>query len=73
MSMKENTTATGHIPAKPCYEHLGGKLGDLLMQRFIELGWMERNGPAERHYHLTPEGENGFGKLGVDLSRIKRE
>jgi hypothetical protein len=28
--------------AKLCYEHIGGKLGSLLLEQFIEKGWLAK-------------------------------
>lgn len=38
--MSENLNATK--PAKLCYEHLGGKLGQLLKETFIEKNWIAK-------------------------------
>ena len=58
-------------PAKPCYTHIGGKLGSLLMEQFIEKGWIQKNNSADKEYFITEKGEREFKKLGVDLSEIK--
>ena len=29
-------------PAKMCYEHIGGKLGQLLVENFTEKGWIAK-------------------------------
>ena len=54
-----------------CYSHLGGKLGNLLTQSFIDKGWIAREPGEENHFHLTPKGEKEFSKLGIDLAQIK--
>lgn len=41
-------TSTGSKPAKSCYEHIGGKLGQLLLEQFIEKGWITKNSPARQ-------------------------
>jgi hypothetical protein len=28
--------------AKTCYEHIGGKLGQLLLEQFVEKGWIAK-------------------------------
>lgn len=62
-----------YIPAKACYEHLGGKLGELFLERIIALGWITKSHPEAPHYHVTTKGEEAFGELGLDLSQIKKE
>lgn len=64
---------TGRKPAKACYEHIGGKLGQLLLEQFIEKGWIARDHPADRHYYITDKGTEELTKLGLDLSKIKTE
>lgn len=62
-----------HKPAKTCYSHLGGKLGTLLLEQFIEKQWIAKEKPGDKHYYITPLGEKEFAKLGIDLSQIKEE
>ena len=61
------------IPVKPCYSHIGGRLGDLLMEQFIEKGWIKKATGNDRHYVLTPKGEKAMTDLDIDLSLIPRE
>ncbi|BAP32312.1 ArsR family transcriptional regulator [Chryseobacterium sp. StRB126] len=65
--------STGRKPAKACYEHIGGKLGQLLLEQFVEKGWITKDNPADRHYYITDKGIKEFTKLGLDLSQIKEE
>lgn len=60
-------------PAKKCYEHIGGKLGELLLETFADKKWIAKNNPADKHFYITELGEKEFAKLGVDLSKIKSE
>jgi DNA-binding PadR family transcriptional regulator len=60
-------------PAKICYTHLGGKLGTLLMDTFIDKGWIAKNNPKDKHFYITDKGKEEFTKLGLDLSQIKCE
>lgn len=60
-------------PAKTCYSHLGGKLGTLLLEQFIEKGWIAKEQASDKQYYITSKGEKEFTKLGVDLSLIKEE
>ena len=57
--------------AKPCYSHVGGTLGRLLMEQFIAKGWIGKRKSSDRHFIITLKGEKEFAKLGVDLFRIK--
>lgn len=58
------------LPAKVCYTHLGGKLGMLLMEAFIEKGWIAKANPRDKHYFITPAGEKALTKLGIDLTQL---
>ncbi|MCW4468936.1 ArsR family transcriptional regulator [Flavobacterium sp. MFBS3-15] len=60
-------------PAKACYSHLGGKLGTLLFEMFIEKGWIAKERVSDKYYFVTEKGEEQFAKLGIDLSLIKEE
>ncbi|MES2140737.1 MAG: ArsR family transcriptional regulator [Bacteroidota bacterium] len=59
--------------AKTCYTHIGGKLGRLLLEQFIDLGWLKKNHPSDKHFFITTKGEKEFANLGVDLTQIKAE
>lgn len=52
--------------ATPCYDHLGGRLGERLARRLIELGWVT----GEPDPGITPVGWAGFAELGLDLSPL---
>ncbi|MBE6823683.1 MAG: hypothetical protein E7518_11405 [Ruminococcaceae bacterium] len=51
---------------KCCYGHLGGKLGDLLFDRMLELGWIQKDPEEARKFALTDLGIREFLKLGVN-------
>ncbi|SJZ36743.1 ArsR family transcriptional regulator [Sediminibacterium ginsengisoli] len=68
--MNRNTLV---IPAKKCYDHLGGKLGTLLLNSFIEKGWIAATDTSDAHFYVTEKGVEAFTRMGVDLSRIKQE
>ncbi|WP_114788843.1 hypothetical protein U0035_04440 [Niabella yanshanensis] len=57
-------------PAKSCYNHIGGKLGELLMEQFVVKGWIAKEVPADKHFYITEKGEREFARLGIDLSQI---
>jgi len=60
-------------PAKMCYEHIGGKLGQLLVENFTDKGWIAKNKATDKNYYITDLGQKEFEKLGIDLSQIKSE
>lgn len=68
--MKKPETALPK-PAKLCYGHIGGKLGQLLTEAFIEKGWIAKNGPDDKHYYITTTGEQELTRMGIDLSQIR--
>jgi DNA-binding PadR family transcriptional regulator len=59
--------------AKPCYTHVGGTLGRLLLEQFVKKGWIKKNKPSDKYFFITEKGEKEFTKLGVDLSEVKAE
>ena len=60
-------------PAKLCFEHIGGKLGMLLLETFVDKNWIAKQNPADKHFYITQKGQVEFAKMGVDLSQIKSE
>jgi hypothetical protein len=65
--------STKQKPAKLCYEHIGGKLGQLLAETFTDKGWIAKNNPTDKHFYITDLGQKEFEKLGVDIGKIKPE
>lgn len=57
----------GMPKGRRCYGHLGGKLGELLLVRFVELGWLELEEGKSTVYIVTDKGREEFEKLGVKL------
>ena len=55
------------VAAKKCYGHLGGKLGERLFVRLVELGWFERTEAGSTAFRVTRKGERELTKLGVSL------
>lgn len=68
--MKENSERK---PAKTCYDHIGGKLGSLLLEQFIEKCWIVKEHSGDKHFYITGLGQIEFTKLGIDLTQIKSE
>jgi DNA-binding PadR family transcriptional regulator len=60
-------------PAKLCFEHIGGKLGELLLNAFIQKQWIAKQNPLSKHFYITEKGKKEFTELGIDLSQIKPE
>lgn len=60
-------------PAKICYNHIGGKLGTLLLEQLVAKGWIAKASSTDKHFYITPLGESNFEKLGIDLSLIPSE
>ncbi|MGB3103653.1 MULTISPECIES: ArsR family transcriptional regulator [Sphingobacterium] len=57
--------------AKLCYEHIGGKLGQLLLEVLIAKGWLAKTDPSDRNLYITELGESQLTAFGIDLSQIK--
>lgn len=65
------TKKTSVKPAKTCYNHIGGKLGEMLMEMFVDQGWIQKDNLADKHFLITEKGQKEFTRLGLDLSEIK--
>lgn len=49
--------------ANQCYSHLGGRLGKVLMEHLLKLGWLE---PIEdKRFRLTAKGRLGLLAWGI--------
>jgi len=68
MKMKNNAQMK---PAKLCYEHIGGKLGQLLLQQLISKGWLAKTDPTDKNFYITELGATELTAFGIDLSQIK--
>jgi len=54
--------------ARTCYDHMAGRLGVLLHNRFKALGWLsEGREKGKLAYDLTSEGTAAVEALGIDL------
>lgn len=67
------TKKTTVKPAKICYDHIGGKLGAMLLKMCIEQRWIQKVDPADKHFFITEKGQTEFTRLGLDLSQITSE
>lgn len=61
------------LPVKLCYSHVGGRLGSLLAELYLEKGWIKQTEENERMYYITPKGKKSFTDLGIDLLLIPEE
>jgi hypothetical protein len=52
---------------KRCYGHVGGKLGERILVRFVQLNWLEPLQEQQSEYSITEKGRRGLLKLGVNL------
>lgn len=53
------------LKAKKCYGHLGGKLGNQVFERLIELEWFKLEEDKSTVYEVTEKGYRELDKLGV--------
>ncbi len=60
-------TSTGKRTARSCYGHLGGKLGNQLFARIIELAWFEPKPGTSTVYTVTEKGYEELAKLGINM------
>jgi len=66
-------TQNDRIPAKMYFSHIGGKLGTLVMEAFIDKGWIAKKNPEDKNFYVTEIGKKEFARLGLDLTQIKPE
>lgn len=64
---------TGKKPVKTCTTHIGGTFGRLLLEQFVDKGWIAKEKSGDKHFFMTEKGQKEFTKLGIDLSLIKSE
>lgn len=55
------------LKGRKCYGHLGGKLGERLFARLIEMEWLKLEEGKSTVYEITEKGYKEFEKLGVKL------
>jgi DNA-binding transcriptional ArsR family regulator len=68
------TTPEGLRTARTCYDHLAGRVGVALHDRFHSLGWLSK-GPSHKEspYEIAPEGEKAFQSLGIDIKTTRAQ
>jgi DNA-binding transcriptional ArsR family regulator len=57
--------------ARTCYDHIAGKVGVLLHDRFCALKWLIPAADGANSYDLTPAGDRAFQALGIDLEATR--
>ena len=61
--------------ARTCYDHMAGKVGVLLHDRFKALGWLAgcnaKDNANDNAYDLTPNGTKAFEALGIDIEATR--
>jgi len=58
--------------ARTCYDHVAGALGVVLHDRMVTLGWLVPIvDDGQQSYELSPEGEQGFAELDVDVGNAR--
>jgi hypothetical protein len=63
--------------ARTCYDHMAGKVGVLLHDRFKALGWLagsnakDNANANDNAYDLTPNGTKAFEALGIDIEATR--
>jgi hypothetical protein len=55
------------INGRKCYDHLGGKLGTLIFEKFVELEWIKLEEGKSTVYEITEKGSEELTKIGIDL------
>ncbi|ATW25727.1 hypothetical protein [Candidatus Formimonas warabiya] len=56
------------MPAgRKCYGHLGGKLGERILERLIELEWLKLAEGRTTVYQITEKGTEELKKMGANL------
>jgi DNA-binding transcriptional ArsR family regulator len=54
--------------ARTCYDHMAGRLGVSIHDRFHTLGWLSANSKdGSITYELTPAGTSAFENAGIDI------
>jgi DNA-binding transcriptional ArsR family regulator len=62
--------------ARTCYDHLAGRVGVLLHDRFQAMGWLLTDSSlndGSNAYDLTPTGTKAFEALGIDIEATRTQ
>jgi predicted transcriptional regulator len=55
------------MKGRKCYDHLGGKLGALLLNNLLEKNWIELEEDKTTVYIITEKGKKEFKKMGIEI------
>lgn len=55
--------------ARTCYDHLAGRLGVGLTESLVAKGFLKAD---DELFHLTPSGEQGLEKFGLNIDELKK-
>lgn len=65
-------TPAGLRSARTCYDHIAGRLGVLLHDRLLALGWIAvEAGSSSKKYEVTSAGARAFESLGVHIAELR--
>ncbi|HEU5452253.1 MAG TPA: helix-turn-helix transcriptional regulator [Terriglobales bacterium] len=66
------TTPQGLRSARTCYDHIAGRLGVLLHDRLLALGWIAiEAGSSGKRYEVTSAGARALESLGVRVAELR--
>jgi DNA-binding transcriptional ArsR family regulator len=65
------TTPNRLCAARTCYDHIAGRVGVLLHDRFNTLRWLSASSKDDTAYDLTPAGIKAFETLGIDIESTR--
>jgi len=57
--------------ARTCYDHIAGRVGVQLHDRFYSLKWLSVPSKDDTAYELTPAGIKAFETLGIDVEATR--
>ena len=55
------------IKGRKCYDHLGGKLGAILLNNLLENNWIELEEDKTTVYIVTEKGKEKLKKMGIEI------
>lgn len=72
-ALKEINQNSPYRNARTCYDHLAGLIAVDLLDQFVFDRWLIRNGGLDERplYEPTDAGARAFGRLGIDLDKIR--
>ena len=59
------------LVARTCYDHIAGRLGVALHNRFQQMRWLVLVSNGERTYDISPEGAKKLRILGIDVDSLR--